>query len=72
MNEFHHKRISPVEWDKIDLIDLKTKHSNVAIAATFGISETAVRKRLKKVMVPREGFDSSSSGLQPDALNHLS
>lgn len=42
------ERISKVDWSNIDLLELKKTKSNVQIAKMLGISETAVRKRLKK------------------------
>jgi hypothetical protein len=39
-----------VDWDSIDLLyELKTK-SKVQLAAELGISDSAVHKRLKKIM----------------------
>jgi len=39
-----------VNWDKIDLLKMKSKlKSNVKIAKKLGVSETCIRKRLSKL-----------------------
>lgn len=38
-----------VNWNEVDLIDLSKEHSNSEIARMFNVSETAVRKRKKKL-----------------------
>jgi len=44
------KRSWRVDWDNIDLIQLKQSYSNIEIAEMLDISEAAVRKRYKKLM----------------------
>jgi len=45
------KKSRKVDWDKIDLIALlKEGKTKIAIAETVGVSEAAVRKRIKKLL----------------------
>jgi hypothetical protein len=39
-----------VDWSNIDLFNLKKTMSNVQIAQQFGVSESAIRKQLTKLM----------------------
>lgn len=38
-----------VDWDNVDLVALKKTMNNVQIAKQLGVSETMIRKRLKKI-----------------------
>ena len=42
-------RFYKVQWEDIDLLELKKQYTNVQIASSLGVSETAVRKRLKVI-----------------------
>jgi len=42
-------RFRKVEWGEINLLELKEKYSNVQIGNMLNVSETAVRKQLKKL-----------------------
>jgi hypothetical protein len=49
-----HAKRGCVDWDKINLPELKKTLSNTQIGQMFGVSESAVRKRLLK-MAPASG-----------------
>lgn len=42
-------RFYKVKWEDVDLLELKKQYTNVQIASSLGVSETAVRKRLKVI-----------------------
>ena len=42
-------RFRKVNWENINLLDLKEQYSNIQIGNILGVSETAVRKQLKKL-----------------------
>lgn len=45
------ERFRKVDWNNVDLLELKKTYSNVKIAEMLNVSETAVRKRLKLLLV---------------------
>jgi len=42
-------KVTKVDWSKVDLLNLKKNFSNVQIGKQLGVSETAIRKRLKLI-----------------------